>query len=140
MPHQDLDWHKKYGPMVRVGPHHVCISDRAAMSTIYSISTKFVKVSLIPLYCIYPNIDGKDQPSDKLQSGFYTPPGFKYKVKPIDMEMGTIVPQLLREFVVEWASAESDWTVRTYFFSMQEGLIVRLQPRRTGDEQRKSVI
>jgi hypothetical protein len=36
--------------------------------------------------------------------------------------MGKIVPQLLREFDVEWASAESDWTVRTYFFSMQEGL------------------
>ncbi|KAJ6099461.1 cytochrome P450 [Penicillium canescens] len=56
------------------------------------------------------------------------------------MEMGKIVPQLLREFDVEWASAESDWTVRTYFFSMQEGLIVRLKPRGTGDEQRKPVI
>jgi hypothetical protein len=56
------------------------------------------------------------------------------------MEMGKIVPQLLREFDVEWASAEPDWTVRTYFFSMQEGLIVRLKSRGTGDERRKSVI
>jgi hypothetical protein len=56
------------------------------------------------------------------------------------MEMGKIVLQLLREFDVEWASAESDWMVGTYFFSMQEGLVVRPKPRGTGDEQRESVI
>lgn len=46
---KNLDLHKKYGPMVRVGPQHVHISDPAAMSTIYSTSTKFVKVGPILL-------------------------------------------------------------------------------------------
>lgn len=48
---KNLDLHKRYGPMVRVGPRHVCISDTATLSTIYSISTKFVKVSLISVCC-----------------------------------------------------------------------------------------
>jgi hypothetical protein len=48
------------------------------------------------------------------------------------MEMGKIVPQLLRDFDVEWASSEPDWTLTTHFFPMQEGLIVRFKPRGTG--------
>lgn len=46
------------------------------------------------------------------------------------MELGKLVPQLLREFEIEWASEEPTWKVFTYFFARQEGLIVRLKPRR----------
>ncbi|KAJ5990155.1 cytochrome P450 [Penicillium canescens] len=111
---KNLDLHKKYGPMVRVGPRHVCISDTAAMSTIYSISTKFVKVSLIPLlYCIYPNKDGKDQPSDKLQSESYTPLGFKYKGKPIDTLFATQDPVIHKRLRVPVSQMYSMTSIRT---------------------------
>lgn len=46
------------------------------------------------------------------------------------MELSKLVPQLLREFEIEWASEEPAWKVSTYFFARQEGLIVRLRPRR----------
>jgi hypothetical protein len=46
------------------------------------------------------------------------------------MEMGKLVPQLLREFEIEWAIEVPTWKVFTYFFARQEGLIVRLKARR----------
>jgi hypothetical protein len=46
------------------------------------------------------------------------------------MELGKLIPQLLREFEIEWASEEPTWKVSTYFFAKQEGMIVRLKPRR----------
>lgn len=45
------------------------------------------------------------------------------------MEMGKLVPQILREFDVEWASDEPEWKVYTYWFARQEGLTTRLKPR-----------
>lgn len=36
--------HEKYGPIVRTGPNTVDISDPKALSTIYGISSKFLKV------------------------------------------------------------------------------------------------
>lgn len=45
------------------------------------------------------------------------------------MELGKLVPQLLRDFEIEWASEEPTWKVFTYFFARQEGLIVKLKPR-----------
>jgi cytochrome P450 len=38
-----ISLHRKYGPLVRVGPNHVSISDSNAIQQIYSISTKFTK-------------------------------------------------------------------------------------------------
>ena len=35
--------HRKYGPVVRVGPNHVSFSDAEALSVVYSTSTKFEK-------------------------------------------------------------------------------------------------
>ncbi|KAH7205129.1 cytochrome P450 [Fusarium redolens] len=45
------------------------------------------------------------------------------------MEMGKLVPQILREFDVEWASDEPQWKLQTYWFSKQIGVITRLKPR-----------
>lgn len=39
-------YHRKYGGFVRVGPNHVSIGTGAAISQIYAIGSKFVKVSL----------------------------------------------------------------------------------------------
>ncbi|KAJ0416229.1 cytochrome P450 [Aspergillus carlsbadensis] len=50
------------------------------------------------------------------------------------MEMGKFVPQILREFDFEWASNPKDWRVHTYWFAKQEGLVVRLMPRRLATE------
>lgn len=39
-----LNYHKKYGPRVRVGPYHVSFSDASVIPQIYGITTKFYKV------------------------------------------------------------------------------------------------
>ncbi|KAJ5585632.1 cytochrome P450 [Penicillium hetheringtonii] len=38
------------------------------------------------------------------------------------MEMGKLVPQILRKFEIEWASDEPKWHVKTYWFAKQHGL------------------
>ncbi|KAF2804541.1 cytochrome P450 [Mytilinidion resinicola] len=48
------------------------------------------------------------------------------------MEMGKLVPQVLRQFDIEWASSEREWTVTTYWFAKQTGLLVRMKPRCRG--------
>ncbi|KAH7136224.1 cytochrome P450 [Dactylonectria macrodidyma] len=45
------------------------------------------------------------------------------------MEVGKFVPQILRQFDLEWASNEPEWQVKTYWFAKQMGLLVRLNPR-----------
>lgn len=40
--------HEQYGQIVRTGPNTVSISDPNAVSTVYGISSKFLKVSLTP--------------------------------------------------------------------------------------------
>ncbi|KAI0170695.1 cytochrome P450 [Pestalotiopsis sp. NC0098] len=45
------------------------------------------------------------------------------------MEMGKLVPQVLRQFHLEWASDEPAWKVETYWFSKQTGLLVRFRER-----------
>lgn len=45
------------------------------------------------------------------------------------MEMGKLVPQILRHFHLEWASPEPDWKVETWWMSRQTGLIVKFTVR-----------
>lgn len=45
------------------------------------------------------------------------------------MELGKFVPQVLRHFDVEWASDKPEWTVKTYWFAKQHGLICRFKSR-----------
>lgn len=40
----DMNVHKKYGKLVRIGPRLVSIADVTAMNTVYGINTKFYKV------------------------------------------------------------------------------------------------
>jgi hypothetical protein len=40
--------------------------------------------------------------------------------------MGKFVPQMLREFRMEWAGKE-EWSVNSTWFAKQSGIIVRLQ-------------
>jgi hypothetical protein len=39
--------HQKYGPIVRVGPNHVAVSDPSAIPVIYGLGSKFMKVRII---------------------------------------------------------------------------------------------
>jgi hypothetical protein len=48
------------------------------------------------------------------------------------MEMGKLVPQVLRQFDLEWASSEPHWKVKTYWLSKQWGLLVRMKERKIG--------
>lgn len=41
---KDIEYHRKYGPLVRVGPYHVSVSDSSCINQIYGISSKFYKV------------------------------------------------------------------------------------------------
>ncbi|KAJ5543407.1 cytochrome P450 [Penicillium sp. DV-2018c] len=47
------------------------------------------------------------------------------------MEIGKLIPQILRRFEIEWASDQPEWRVRTFFFAKQYGLICRLRLRET---------
>lgn len=40
-----LDYHAKYGKLVRVGPNHVSLGESEQISNVYSITSKFDKVS-----------------------------------------------------------------------------------------------
>jgi cytochrome P450 len=45
------------------------------------------------------------------------------------MEMGKLVPQILHEFDLEWASEKDEWTVTTFWFAKQTDMIVRFRPK-----------
>ncbi|KAE8423593.1 cytochrome P450 [Aspergillus pseudocaelatus] len=45
------------------------------------------------------------------------------------MEMGKLIPQLVRHFDIKWASDSSEWRVETFWFAKQYGLICRLTSR-----------
>lgn len=47
------------------------------------------------------------------------------------MEMGKLIPQLLRHFDIEWASDEPEWYVESFWFAKQNGLLCRLSPRKS---------
>jgi hypothetical protein len=40
-----LDYHAKYGKLVRVGPNHVSLGESEQIANVYSITSKFDKVS-----------------------------------------------------------------------------------------------
>lgn len=46
--------HDKYGPLLRMGPNHVAVSDARSLSAIYGLKPVFNKVSLSNLGCISP--------------------------------------------------------------------------------------
>lgn len=45
------------------------------------------------------------------------------------MEMGKLVPQIIRHFDFEWGSHQLEWNVQTFFFAKQHGLKCRLRSR-----------
>ncbi|KAJ5697351.1 hypothetical protein N7488_011035 [Penicillium malachiteum] len=45
------------------------------------------------------------------------------------MEMGKLVPQIIRKFEIEWTSDQPEWHVETFWFAKQHGVICRLRSR-----------
>ncbi|KAI9835132.1 MAG: hypothetical protein M1819_002501 [Sarea resinae] len=45
------------------------------------------------------------------------------------MEMGMMVPQILREFDISWAAPSEEWRITTFWFAKQTGFHVRLRPK-----------
>jgi hypothetical protein len=43
-----------------------------------------------------------------------------------------LVPQVLRNFEIEWAGQKKEWSIKSYWFAKQSGLHVRLRPRQKG--------
>ncbi|KAF9891574.1 hypothetical protein FE257_003585 [Aspergillus nanangensis] len=48
------------------------------------------------------------------------------------MEMGKLIPQILRHFDIEWASDKPEWHVKTFWFAKQHDLVCRLSIRDKG--------
>ncbi|TVY44107.1 Pisatin demethylase [Lachnellula subtilissima] len=48
------------------------------------------------------------------------------------MEMGKLVPQVLRNFDIEWASKDAKWQVKTFWLAKQTGVHMRFQTRNKG--------
>ena len=44
MPRRNIELHEKFGPLVRIGPNHVSISDPVALKTVYGFTNIFKKV------------------------------------------------------------------------------------------------
>jgi hypothetical protein len=55
MPQQNIDLHKKYGPLVRVGPNMISVDDPTAMNQIYGFKPIYQKVRT-SRYCIHGDL------------------------------------------------------------------------------------
>lgn len=42
-----IEYHRRYGSLVRIGPHHVSISDAQFIPMIYGIGSKFIKANIL---------------------------------------------------------------------------------------------
>jgi len=47
------------------------------------------------------------------------------------MEMGKLVPQVLRHFDLEWASDKPEWETECYWMHKQRGVIVKFIPKKS---------
>ena len=45
------------------------------------------------------------------------------------LEMTKFVPQVLRQFRLEWASQKDEWEIGGYWFAKQSDVVMRLLPR-----------
>ena len=45
--------------------------------------------------------------------------------------MGKLVPEIFRNFDLEWAAEEDEWKVSTFWFAKQTGIQVRCIPRQS---------
>jgi hypothetical protein len=45
--HTEINLHRQYGPLVRIGPRHISVSDPKAIPIIYGINKGFTKVNQI---------------------------------------------------------------------------------------------
>ena len=52
-PRRSIALHKKYGPVVRIGPQHVSVSSPEALQLVYSFRTAFPKVGICISTCSY---------------------------------------------------------------------------------------
>lgn len=48
------------------------------------------------------------------------------------LEITKLVPQILREFDVSWASPKKEWTTESYWFCMQKDVVFRFTARDGG--------
>lgn len=46
------------------------------------------------------------------------------------MEMGKLVPAILRNFDLEWVNKDAEWTVKAFWFVRQDGLLFKLRSRK----------
>lgn len=82
-PEKEREMHKKYGTVVRTGPHHVSFSDPAAISSIYGIAANFLKVCLLYNVLFDPSL------TILMQSDFYIPFGARHEGKAFDTIFST---------------------------------------------------
>jgi hypothetical protein len=49
MPQRNISLHRKYGPLVRIGPNMISVDDPSALSTIYGFKPIYLKVRYKPI-------------------------------------------------------------------------------------------
>lgn len=49
------------------------------------------------------------------------------------LEMTKFVPQVLRQFDLEWASPKNEWGISGYWFAKQSGLVMQFVPKGKGN-------
>lgn len=62
-PAEYRELHQKYGPVVRVGPNHVAVSDPSAIPIIYGLGSKFLKVHITASLSCHSVRDNPDRMS-----------------------------------------------------------------------------
>lgn len=50
MPQEEIALHENYGPIVRIGPNHVSVSDAESLKEVYGARSEFLKVRFLDLY------------------------------------------------------------------------------------------
>ncbi|KAB8068606.1 cytochrome P450 [Aspergillus leporis] len=50
--HTEINLHRQYGPLVRIGPRHISVSDPKAIPIIYGINKGFTKTAFFPIQSI----------------------------------------------------------------------------------------
>ncbi|KAJ9204907.1 hypothetical protein DTO166G4_7697 [Paecilomyces variotii] len=48
----EIRLHRKYGPLVRIGPNHISVGDPKAIPVIYGLNKGFTKTAFYPIQCI----------------------------------------------------------------------------------------
>lgn len=99
-----INLHKKYGPIVRIAPNHVSISDPSMIPVIYGIKETYTKTGFYPIQCI----SWKKRPEMNL---FSTRGPEYHRIEKRKVGAAYSLPNLLQSERPLTPASTSSWTV-----------------------------